>query len=93
MTKKEKKLLEINGLDRQIEKYRSNILELEEEYKFIKISYDEIVEKSYTPTKNYDFSALSVYGEDMQRKAEEYRRSKSGKKRKDQIRKSKVRKK
>ena len=72
--RKERILLEIGGIDRQIEEYRSNILELEEKYKQIKISYNNIVEKAYTPAKNYDFSDLSIYGEAVVRQAEAYKK-------------------
>lgn len=72
--RKERILLEIGGIDRQIEEYRSNILELEEKYKQIKISYNNIVEKAYTPAKNYDFSDLSIYGEAAVRQAEAYKK-------------------
>ncbi|SFV04569.1 hypothetical protein [Butyrivibrio sp. INlla21] len=64
---------EIDGIDAQIERHRKFIFILEEVHKKIKLNYDYIIKKAYEPTKNYDLSVLSKYGQDVLKQSEEYR--------------------
>ena len=73
MSQKEKILLEIGGIDRQIEEYRRGIMDLEETYKVIKLNYNEIEEKANKPMKEYDLNVLSAYGRAVHELAEKKR--------------------
>lgn len=65
---------EIKKLDEQIKEYEGNIFELEEAYKEIKIHYETIVRDAYEPQKAYDMSPLKIYGDNIYKEADEYRK-------------------
>ena len=73
MRKREDIRLEIKRIDEQIKEYHSNIFELEEGYKIVKMDYNVIVEKAYIPQKEYDLTPILVCGKEAYEQAEEYR--------------------
>ena len=73
MRKREDIRLEIERIDEQIKEYHSNIFELEEGYKIVKMDYNAIVEKAYIPQKEYDLTPILACGKEAYEQAEEYR--------------------
>ena len=73
MTRNEKRS-EIKKLDEQIKEYEGKIFELEEAYKETKIHYEAIVRDVYEPQKAYDMAPLKIYGNNMYKEADEYRK-------------------